>query len=76
MQWVKTFFFQITQLKRRWIGLIVGSLCWLIWMLVGWWATLGLIVLAALGYIVGRIFEEHKTWKEIVEKLLSERFME
>ncbi len=63
-------------LKRRWIGAIGGCLLWMLWMVFGPWATLLLFALAFIGFVVGRILEEHKTWKEVLEKLLSERFME
>jgi uncharacterized membrane protein len=61
-------------LKRRWHGLIIGCLFWLIWMLFGFWATLLLLICGSVGFVVGRIFEENQSWREIVDKLLSERY--
>ncbi|MBX6352928.1 MAG: DUF2273 domain-containing protein [Thermoflavifilum sp.] len=62
------------QLKRRWHGLIAGCLLWLIWMVFGFWATLLLIILGGVGFVVGRIMEENESWKDVIDKLLSERF--
>ncbi|MCF8563595.1 DUF2273 domain-containing protein [Alicyclobacillus tolerans] len=74
MKFFLTWIHQILSLKRRWLGLIVGCLLWLAWMLFGLWATVLLLVFAAVGYAVGRVLEEHQSWKDIVEKLLSEKF--
>lgn len=63
-------------LPRRYHGLLIGCLFWLFWMICGFWRTLLLLVLAAVGYIVGRILEEHQSWRSLLEKLLSERFTE
>jgi uncharacterized membrane protein len=62
------------RLKHRWHGLMVGCLVWLIWMVFGFWATLLLVVLGGVGFILGRIMEENQSWKEIIDKLLSERY--
>lgn len=74
MHWVQAAFLRLMTLRRRWQGLLAGCVLWLAWMLVGLWATFLLVLLAAIGYAVGRILEEHQSWKDIVEKLLSERF--
>jgi uncharacterized membrane protein len=74
MSWLRQWFVQIAGLKRRWLGLIVGCLFWLVWMLFGALATVMLIVCATIGFVVGRLFEEHQSWKEVVDKLLSERY--
>lgn len=76
MNWFKEVILHVLTLKRRWLGLICGCLLWVLWMVFGFWATLLLFVLAAIGFVVGRIMEEHKSWKDILEKILSERFME
>jgi uncharacterized membrane protein len=74
MSWMRQWIEQIAGLKRRWLGLIVGCLFWLVWMLFGLLATVMLIVCASVGFFVGRLFEEHQSWKEVVDKLLAERF--
>lgn len=61
-------------LKRRWQGVIVACLLWLVWLIVGLWWTVLLFVLVVIGYFVGRVLEEHQSWKDVIEKLLSERF--
>jgi uncharacterized membrane protein len=76
MAWVRAALQWLVGLKRRWHGLMAGCLLWILWMLFGFWAVLGLLVLAALGYFVGRILEEHQSWKDVVDKLLSERYGE
>jgi hypothetical protein len=35
-----------------------------------------LLFLAAVGFAVGRVLEERQSWKDILNKLLSERFGE
>lgn len=65
-----------TQMPRRYHGLIIGVLFWIIWMAFGFWRTLLLLVLAAVGYIVGRILEENQSWRVLLDKLLSDRYTE
>jgi uncharacterized membrane protein len=76
VNWLKALIIQALGLKRRYIGLFCGCFLWILWIIFGFWATLLLFVLAAVGFIAGRVMEEHKNWKELVEKILSERFME
>lgn len=66
----------LSQVKRRWLGLAIGCVVWLLWMCFGFWAMILLIVLAGVGFVVGRILEENDSWRDVVDKLLSERFME
>jgi uncharacterized membrane protein len=63
-----------TNLRRRWQGFILGCLLWLFWMIFGFWWTILLLVLAVIGFVVGRVLEEHQSWKDVLDKLLSERF--
>jgi uncharacterized membrane protein len=76
MNWIRQSLLHILGLKRRWLGLIVGCLFWLAWMICGFWATILLLFLAAVGFAVGRVLEERQSWKDILNKLLSERFGE
>ncbi|QSO53333.1 DUF2273 domain-containing protein [Alicyclobacillus curvatus] len=64
----------LLNLKRRWQGLIAGVVLWLAWMIFGFWSTLLLLVLMAVGFFVGRILEEKRDWKHTVEKLLADRY--
>ncbi|GMA52401.1 hypothetical protein GCM10025857_37580 [Alicyclobacillus contaminans] len=61
-------------LRRRWLGCIAGCILWVFWMVFGLWSTLALLVLATAGFAVGRILEEHQSWKDVVDKLLADRF--
>lgn len=61
-------------LKRRWQGLIAGVILWLAWMIFGFWSTLLLLVLMVVGFFVGRVLEEKRDWREVVDKLLSDRY--
>lgn len=63
-------------LPRRYHGLAVACGIWLLWMIVGFWRMLLLVVLAAIGYIVGRILEENQSWRRLLDKLLSDKFTE
>lgn len=74
MEWLRDMLSVLVQMKRRWIGLIVGCLFWLIWMVFGFWATILFVVLGGLGFFLGRLSEEKQSWKDVVEKLLAERF--
>lgn len=74
MSWIRQAILNILNLKRRWLGLIVGCLLWLAWMLFGFWSTILLVVLAVAGFAVGRVMEAHQSWKDVVEKLLSEHY--
>jgi uncharacterized membrane protein len=64
----------VLSLRRRWQGLLAGTLLWLAWMIFGFWSTLLLLVLMAIGFIVGRVLEEKRDWKQVVEKLLADRY--
>lgn len=74
MGWLRSVALSILSLRRRWLGMLAGIAVWLAWMLFGLWATILLVVLAGIGFVVGRIFEERDAWKNIVDKLLSNRF--
>lgn len=74
MNWLRSAVVSILSLRRRWLGMLAGVVVWFIWMLFGLWATILLVVLAGLGFVVGRVLEEHESWKNIVDKLLSDRF--
>ncbi|MCL6627517.1 hypothetical protein [Alicyclobacillus shizuokensis] len=76
MDWIRGALVWLLSQKRRWHGLMAGCLLWVLWMLFGFWAVLGLVILAAAGYMAGRVMEERQSWKEIVDKLLSERYGE
>jgi uncharacterized membrane protein len=45
-------------------------------MIFGFWSVVLLAFLAAIGFFVGRVSEERKSWREILDKLLSDRYME
>jgi uncharacterized membrane protein len=76
MSWMRQSLLHILGLKRRWLGLIVGCLFWLAWMVFGFWATLLLLFLAAVGFAIGMVMEEHQSWKDVLNKLISERYGE
>ncbi|GEO25785.1 hypothetical protein AAC03nite_15700 [Alicyclobacillus acidoterrestris] len=76
MNWLRHAFGWFIGLPRRYHGVMVGCLFWLFWMVFGFWRTLLLLVLAGVGYVVGRILEENQSWRAILDKLLSERFTE
>ena len=76
MAWLSSMLQSLFSLRLRWLGLIAGMIVWLIWMVFGFWATVLLVILGGLGFILGRVFEEHKSWRDIVDKLLSDRYME
>lgn len=61
-------------LRRRWQGLVAGVILWLAWMIFGFWSTLLLLILMAVGFFVGRVLEESRDWREVVDKLLKDRF--
>jgi len=67
LQWV-------VNIRKRWLGMWAGVVIWLIWMIFGFWATILLVVLATIGFVIGRIFEANDSWKEIVQRLISERY--
>lgn len=76
MKWISSLTMRILAMPRRWLGLLAGCVLWLAWMIFGFWQTILLIVLAAIGYLVGRVLEERNSWKDIVEKLLSEHYQD
>lgn len=74
MMRLHTWWTSLLQLRRRWHGLLIGCALWIAWMIFGFWSTLLLLVLGCLGYVVGRVLEERWDWKNVLEKLLTERF--
>ncbi|GGI95890.1 hypothetical protein GCM10010885_01980 [Alicyclobacillus cellulosilyticus] len=76
MNWLLAVWMWLRNLPRRWQGCLAGCGIWALWMLFGFWATLGLLVLAGLGYAAGLLSEQRKSWRDVVEKLLSDRFGE
>jgi len=74
MNWLRQNLARLVQMRRRWLGLLIGCILWVFFMWFGFWTTLLLVILAAAGYAVGRIFEADQSWKTVVDKLLSERF--
>lgn len=73
MNWIRRVFSDFVALPRRYHGLTAACGFWLLWMIVGFWRTLLLVVLAAIGYVVGRIMEENQSWRKLLDKLLSDR---
>jgi len=76
MEWLRRIATTFLTMKRRWVGLIVGCLFWLVWMLFGFWSTILLMFLGAIGFVIGRVMEENQSWKDVVEKLLADRFID
>ncbi|QQE81301.1 DUF2273 domain-containing protein [Alicyclobacillus sp. SO9] len=62
------------QMKRRWLGMWAGVVIWILWMIFGFWAIILLLILGAVGFVIGRVLEENQSWKQVVERLLSERY--
>lgn len=71
---LQTWWLGLLQMRRRWQGLISGALLWLAWMIFGFWSTLLLLVLGGIGYAIGRVLEERWDWKNLLDKLLTDRF--
>lgn len=74
MKWAVAVLHALVSMRRRWLGLLVGCGLWLAWMVFGFWDTILLIVLAGIGFAVGRILEERTSWQEVVERLLAEHY--
>lgn len=74
MKWVTSIARVFLSLQRRWQGVVAACLFWLVWMIVGFWDTLLLLVLVGIGFSVGRILEERTSWQDVVEKLLREHY--
>ncbi len=64
---------RLLSLQKRWLGVVVAILVWLIWMVFGFWALILLLVLAAVGYIVGFAMERGITLRDVLTKILSRR---
>lgn len=65
---------QLWHVRTRWLGMWAGVILWLVWMIFGFWATILLVILAVVGFVVGRVLEANESWKEIVQRLLSEHY--
>jgi uncharacterized membrane protein len=76
VQTIREWLQKLWTVRRRWLGLGAGCLLWILWMIFGFWSVVLLAFLAAIGFFVGRVSEERKSWREILDKLLSDRYME
>lgn len=76
MTWMRRALDTLLQMPRRYQGLLSGIILWILWMAFGFWRTLLLLVLAVIGYIVGRVLEENQSWRVLLDKLLRDRYTE
>lgn len=70
---LKAWLTRILSLQKRWLGVVVAVLVWLIWMVFGFWALILLIVLGAVGYSIGFAMERGITLRDVLAKILSRR---
>lgn len=73
MNILRTWVYRLLSLRRRWLGVVVACVVWLVWMVFGFWSLVLLAILVAIGYGVGVATERGITWREIVRHLLSNR---
>ncbi len=66
---------KLTLLPRRYVGVALAVLCWLLILTVGFFPTLLLSVFVTVGYSLGRMLDGKTDWQEWVERIWqSDRF--
>jgi uncharacterized membrane protein len=71
MGFLRVWLLRILSLRSRWIGVLVACAVWLLWVIVGIWALVLLVVLVAIGYSIGWAVEHGVTWRDVLEKIMS-----
>ena len=56
------------------IGISLGLIIGLIFLFVGFWKTVVFIGFVGLGLYIGRKFDNHKDFRDILEDLLPDKF--
>lgn len=57
------------QIPKRWYGIVIGFVCWLLILWVGFFPTLLLAVLMSVGYAVGHFIDDRADWQEIISRI-------
>ncbi len=75
MEKLIVFFHKVATLPRRYLGVLVGILFWLLILFFGFFPTLLLAVFVAIGYSVGKFVDDRANVQEFVHRLLqTDRF--
>lgn len=71
---MEDFFFLIKRCKGRILGVLLGIVIG--WMIIryGWLAAVFWLFCIGIGYIAGTSIDTRKKWREVIEKIFSERF--
>ncbi|MBO8163134.1 MAG: DUF2273 domain-containing protein [Brevibacillus sp.] len=60
--------------KGKCLGVIAGLFFGIIYLLVGFWDTLVMIVLVATGYYIGRKLDQKEDLRELLDRILPGKF--
>jgi uncharacterized membrane protein len=66
---MKNFLQMCTPYAGRIICTILGIICAIIWLLIGFWRMLLLAILAALGYLLGLAIDDKEKFAAIIRKI-------
>ncbi len=56
------------------VGLILGILVGIIFLLVGFWKTVIFIGFISIGLYIGKKFDNREDFRDIIEKILPDKF--
>lgn len=65
LSWLQT----IEAFPKRYLGIAIGFLLWIVLEFAGFFPTLLLVVFMAIGYAVGRLADSRQKWQDVIEKI-------
>jgi len=65
----------LRSMPRRYLGAVAGFVLWVFLIWLGFFPTLLLCALVAIGYAVGRFADSREHWQDVIERVWqSDRF--
>jgi len=64
MEKIKAFLASLKPCQGRWAGVALGVVTAILFMTLGFWRTMLLLLLGAVGFILGFYFDDREAWKQ------------
>ncbi|BCJ85918.1 DUF2273 domain-containing protein [Effusibacillus dendaii] len=69
MKWWNSVVTFLQTANLRIVGMLIGALLGLLFLLVGFWKTLIFAAFIAAGYGVGRWIDTQEDWRDVIERI-------